>query len=176
MSEDRMGALAPLGLIVARAKHNGAIGRDNQLVFRIKEDLQHFKRETMGHPVLMGRKTFESIGKPLPGRTNVVITRNPEFKAEGVTVAHSLEDALAAVSGETAMPYLIGGGDLYAQALPLVTWLVVTEVDREAEGADTFFTYPEDDFRVVDTRAGETPGVTFVFLERVPTTLVGWAG
>jgi dihydrofolate reductase len=74
------------------------------------------------------------------------------------------------------MPYLIGGGDLYAQALPLVTWLVVTEVDREAEGADTFFTYPEDDFRVVDTRAGETPGVTFVFLERVPTTLVGWAG
>ena len=172
MSEDRMGALAPLGLIVARAKHNGAIGRDNQLVFRIKEDLQHFKRETMGHPVLMGRKTFESIGKPLPGRTNVVITRNPEFKAEGVTVAHSLEDALAAVSGEPAMPYLIGGGDLYAQALPRVTWLVVTEVDRD----DTFFTYPEDDFRVVDMRAGETPGVTFVFLERVPTTLVGWAG
>ena len=172
MSADRMGALAPLGLTVARAKRNGAIGRDNQLVFRIKEDLQHFKRETMGHPVLMGRKTFESIGKPLPGRTNVVITRNPE----GVTVAHSLEEALAAVSGEAAMPYLIGGGDLYAQALPLVTWLVVTEVDREAEGADTFFTYPEDDFRVVDTRAGETPGVTFVSLERVPTTLVGWAG
>jgi len=175
MSDTRVGELQPLGLIVARAKRDGAIGRDNQLVFRIKEDLQHFKRETIGHPVLMGRKTFESIGRPLPGRTNVVISRNPEFRAEGVTVAHSLEEALAAVSGE-AMPYLIGGGDLYAQALPLVTWLVVTEVDREAEGADTFFTYPEDDFRVVDTRPGETPGVTFMFLERVPTTLVGWAG
>lgn len=164
-----------LGLIVARAKRDGAIGRDNQLVFRIKEDMQHFKRETMGHPVLMGRKTFESIGKPLPGRTNVVITRNPEFRAEGVTVVHSLEEALDAVKGE-AMPYLIGGGDLYAQALPLVTRLVVTEVDREAEGADTFFTYPEEEFRVVDSRPGESPDVTFVFLDRVRTTLVGWAG
>lgn len=165
----------PLGLIVARAKRDGAIGRDNQLVFRIKEDMQHFKRETMGHPVLMGRKTFESIGKPLPGRTNVVITRNPEYRADGVTVVHSLEEALDAVKGE-AMPYVIGGGDLYAQALPLVTRLVVTEIDREAEGADTFFTYPEEEFRVVDSREGETPGVTWVFLDRVRTTLVGWAG
>lgn len=175
MSDGNLGMPDALGLIVARGKRDGAIGRDNQLVFRIKEDMQHFKRETMGHPVLMGRKTFESIGKPLPGRTNVVITRNPEFRADGVTVAHSLEEALAAVKGE-AMPYLIGGGDLYAQALPYVTRLVVTEIDREAEGADTFFTYPEEEFRVVDSRPGENPDVTFVYLDRVRTTLVGWAG
>ena len=175
MTDAALGMPEPLGLIVARAKRDGAIGRDNQLVFRIKEDMQHFKRETMGHPVLMGRKTFESIGKPLPGRTNVVISRNPEFRADGVTVAHSLEEALDAVKGE-AMPYLIGGGDLYAQALPYVTRLVVTEVDREAEGADTFFTFPEEEFRVVDSRPGESPDVTFVFLDRVRTTLVGWAG
>ena len=129
MTDAALGMPEPLGLIVARAKRDGAIGRDNQLVFRIKEDMQHFKRETMGHPVLMGRKTFESIGKPLPGRTNVVITRNPEFRAEGVTVVHSLEEALDAVKGE-AMPYLIGGGDLYAQALPLVTRLRVEVTAR----------------------------------------------
>ena len=89
--------------------------------------------------------------------------------------SHRQEEALAAVESE-AMPYLIGGGGLYAQALPLVTRLVVTEVDREAEGADTFFTYPEEEFRVVDSRPGETPDVTFVYLDRVRTTLVGWAG
>ena len=167
--------LQPLGLIVARTKHSHAIGRDNQLVFRIKEDLQHFKRTTLGHPVLMGRRTYESIGKPLPGRTNVVLSRNPSFRAEGVIVCAELDAALAAVKGE-AMPYLIGGGQLYAQALPRVTQLVLTEVEQTVDDADTFFHYPEEDFRVVETRPGETEGVTFLWLERVPTTLVGWAG
>ena len=168
-------ALPPLGLVVARATPSHAIGRSNQLVFRIKEDLQHFKRTTLGHPVLMGRKTYESIGKPLPGRTNVVISRNPEYRADGVRVCPSLDAALESVRGE-AMPYVIGGGELYAAALPLVTQLVLTEVDQPVEDGDTFFTYPEEDFRVIDTRPGETPGVTFTWLERVPVTLVGWAG
>jgi dihydrofolate reductase len=167
--------LPPLGLVVARAKGSHAIGRDNQLVFRIKEDLQHFKHTTLGHPILMGRKTYESIGKPLPGRTNVVLSRDPAYRAEGVTVCADLDAALAAVQGE-AMPYVIGGGELYAQALPRVTQLVLTEVDRAVDDADTFFTYPEEDFRVVDSRAGDAADVTFVWLERVPVTLVGWAG
>ena len=114
----------------------------------------------------MGRKTFESIGRPLPGRTNVVLSRDPTFQAEGVTVCASLDDALAAVADE-AMPYVIGGGELYRQALPRVTQLVLTEVVQDVSDADTFFTYDEGEFRVAEERAGETPGVTFLWLERV---------
>lgn len=161
--------LAPVGLIVARAR-GGAIGRGNQLLFRIKEDLAHFKRETMGGAVLMGRKTFESIGRPLPGRHNVVVSRDPRFRAQGVTAAFSFEEGLAVACQlywrGGAMPYVIGGAEVYAQALPYVSKLVVTEVDRDAEGADAFFRYPEDEFRVTESHKGEAPDVTFVYLER----------
>ncbi|HEX5371128.1 MAG TPA: dihydrofolate reductase [Aquabacterium sp.] len=126
----------PLILIAAVAR-NGAIGKDNALLWRLPEDLKFFKRTTLGCPVLMGRKTFESIGRPLPGRRNIVITRNTAWQHEGVDVAHSLDDALAQVGPQDRI-FVIGGGELYAQALPRADELILTEVDADFEG-DTFF-------------------------------------
>jgi dihydrofolate reductase len=125
-----------LSLIAAVAR-NGAIGKDNTLLWRLPEDLKFFKRTTLGCPVLMGRKTFESIGRPLPGRRNIVITRNTTWRHDGVEVAHSLDDALARVATEVRV-FVIGGGELYAQALPRADELILTEVDADFEG-DTFF-------------------------------------
>ena len=125
-----------LSLIAAVAR-NGAIGKDNALLWRLPEDLKFFKRTTLGCPVLMGRKTFESIGRALPGRRNVVITRNADWSHEGVDVAHSLDEALALVA-QAPKVFVIGGGELYIQALPLADELVLTEVDADFEG-DTFF-------------------------------------
>nr|WP_315193410.1 dihydrofolate reductase [uncultured Aquabacterium sp.] len=136
-----------LALIAAVAR-NGAIGRDNALLWRLPEDLKFFKRTTLGCPVVMGRKTFESIGRPLPGRRNVVITRDPTWRAEGVDVVHSLEAALAATSTpDTERVFVIGGGEIYAQALPLADEIVLTEIDADFEG-DTFFpAWPREAFR-----------------------------
>ena len=105
-----------LSLIAAVAR-NGAIGKDNALLWRLPEDLKFFKRTTLGCPVLMGRKTFESIGRPLPGRRNIVITRNATWQHDGVEVAHSLDEALT-LAAQEARVFVIGGGELYAQALP----------------------------------------------------------
>ena len=125
-----------LSLIAAVAR-NGAIGRDNALLWRLPEDLKFFKRTTLGCPVIMGRKTWDSIGRPLPGRRNIVITRNRGWRAEGAEVFHDLDSALAATA-DTPKVFVIGGGELYAQALPLADELVLTEVDADFEG-DTFF-------------------------------------
>lgn len=132
----------PLSMIVAMAQ-NRVIGRNNQLPWYLPNDLKYFKRVTMGKPIIMGRKTYESIGKPLPGRTNIVVTRNREFSAEGVKVVHSLEQAIALAeqvalvdgSGEVVV---IGGAQLYAEALPLTERIYLTEVRAEVEG-DAFF-------------------------------------
>lgn len=127
-----------LALIVAAAE-NGVIGRNNALPWYLPEDLRYFKRVTMGKPIIMGRKTFESIGKPLPGRTNIVITRNPVFLAEGVKVVSSLAAALelaqhiAQVDGiEEAV--VIGGAGIYQAALPFADRLYLTEVHASVEG------------------------------------------
>ncbi len=125
-----------LSIIVAMAK-NRVIGRDNQLPWHLPADLRHFKQTTMGHPIIMGRKTYESIGRPLPGRQNIVITRNPDFQAEGCLVVHSLQEALAAVP-EAEEVFIIGGASLYREALPLADRIYLTLVDAEVEG-DTFF-------------------------------------
>jgi dihydrofolate reductase len=125
-----------LSLIAAVAR-NGAIGKDNALLWRLPEDLKFFKRTTLGCPVIMGRKTWESIGRPLPGRRNIVVTRNRDWRSEGAEVFHDLADALAATVGEPKV-FVIGGGELYAQALPLADELVLTEIDADFEG-DTFF-------------------------------------
>ena len=106
-----------LSIIVAIAR-NGIIGSGNSLIWHISEDLRRFKAITSGHPVVMGRKTFESIGRALPGRTNVVITRQSSFLAEGCTVVHSLEEALA-LFPESEEVFVIGGGEIYAQALAI---------------------------------------------------------
>lgn len=136
-----------LTLIVARAR-NGTIGRDNTLPWRLPEDLAHFKRTTMGAPVIMGRKTWDSIGRPLPGRRNIVVSRNRALKLEGAEVAGSLEEAQRLCMGVEQV-FLIGGAQLYEEALPSADRLVVTEIDADVDG-DAFFP-PIDRARWMET-------------------------
>jgi dihydrofolate reductase len=146
-----MTTITNLSLIAAVAR-NGAIGKDNALLWRLPEDLQFFKRTTLGCPVIMGRKTYDSIGRPLPGRRNIVVTRNPQWQAAGVDAVTSLEAALALVANAPKV-FVIGGAQLYAQALPLAHELVLTEVDADFEG-DTFFpAWPKDAFTEVSREA-----------------------
>ncbi|VAW82876.1 Dihydrofolate reductase [hydrothermal vent metagenome] len=123
--------------LVAALARNRVIGRGNQLPWRLSADLKHFKSLTMGKPILMGRKTYESIGKPLPGRTNIVISRDSSFSAAGCRVVHSVEAALtAAEGGEEAM--VIGGANLYEQLLLRADRLYLTEVQADING-DAWF-------------------------------------
>ena len=136
----------PLAMIVAMAKGR-AIGKDNQLLWHLPEDLKFFKRTTMNKPIIMGRKTFDSIGRPLPGRTNIVVTRQRDWAHDGVKTAHSLDEALRMAEGQAFIDgsdeiMLIGGAQLYAEALPLCEKIYLTRVDGEFE-ADAFF--PEID-------------------------------
>ena len=125
-----------LSIIVA-ASENNVIGKDNQLLWHLPDDLRHFKRTTRGHHVIAGRKTFESQGKPLPERTNIIITRNPEYKAEGCLMVDSLDKALDLARGDDE-PFIIGGEQIYRLALPRVDRIYLTRVHAELEG-DTFF-------------------------------------
>lgn len=133
----------PVVMVVAMSKQNRVIGKNNQLLWHVPEDLKRFKKLTLGHPVIMGRKTFESIfkilGKPLPGRTNIVVTRNSNFKCAGVVVASSVEQALVkALSEHPTQIHIGGGGDIYRQVLPYTSKLYVTYFSEEPDG-DTFF-------------------------------------
>ncbi len=123
--------------IIAAIAHHGIIGSGNSLIWHISEDLRRFKAITLGHPIVMGRKTFDSLGRALPGRTNVVITRQSDLQADGCTVVHSLDEALA-LFPEHEEIFVIGGGEIYAQALPRAQRLYLTEVDADYEG-DTRF-------------------------------------
>ena len=116
---------------------NGVIGRDNQLPWRLPDDLAYFKRVTMGHPILMGRRTYESIGRALPGRLNIVVTHQRGYEAPGCVVAHSLEEAWRA-AGDAAEISIIGGTVIFRETLPFADRIHLTEVDAEVEG-DTFF-------------------------------------
>ena len=122
--------------LVAAMAANRAIGLDGQMPWHLPRELKHFKQTTMGRPIVMGRKTWESIGRALPGRQNLVVTRNPEFSAPGCDVAGSLEAAVEMAAGEEVM--IIGGGQLYAEALPMADCMVLTHVDCRPE-ADTWF-------------------------------------
>jgi dihydrofolate reductase len=124
-----------LSAIVAMAS-NRSIGKDNALPWRLPADLKRFKQLTMGHTLIMGRKTYESIGRPLPGRTTLVVTRQPDYAPEGVQVAHSLEQALEQARGDEV--FIAGGADLYRQAMDRVQRLYLTRIERAYEG-DTFF-------------------------------------
>ena len=124
-----------LSLIVAMAK-NRVIGSNNQMPWHLPADFAYFKKVTLGHPVIMGRKTFESIGRALPGRRNIVVSRNPAFRAEGVDVMTSLDAAIKACQNTEA--FVIGGATLYAEALPHADRLFITEVDASPNG-DTVF-------------------------------------
>ena len=121
-----------LTLIVARAR-NGVIGADGGLPWRLPEDLAFFKRTTMGHPIVMGRKTWESIGRPLPGRRSIVVTRNRQYAAAGAEVAHSLDEAIWRCAGTDEI-FVIGGAQLYAEALPRADRLLLTEIEADFEG------------------------------------------
>jgi dihydrofolate reductase len=130
--------------MVAAVSRNGVIGRGGGLPWHIPGDLAFFKRTTMGHAILMGRRTFDSVGKPLPGRRNIVVTRQRDLLIPGCEVVHSLAEAieLARAGGEPD-PHVVGGASLYTEGMPLATRLVLTEIDLDVSDGDTFF--PEFD-------------------------------
>ena len=132
-----------ISMIVAVAA-NGVIGRDNKMPWHLSEDLKYFKRVTMGKPVVMGRKTFESIGKPLPGRPNIVITRNPQWGHPDILVANSIGQALdlARLAGAGDEVMVIGGAEIFNAVAPLAQRLYYTEVKRDYDG-DAFFSKPD---------------------------------
>ena len=167
--------------IIVAISDNNAIGRDNALLWHISDDLKFFRRMTSGHPVIMGRKTYESIGRPLPKRTNIVVSRG-QSAPEGTLLAASLEGAFELAESairvqsesDGAMPercFVIGGGQIYAQAMELADRLVITHVHTVIENADTFF--PEIDPKPwkVDQRSemytDEETGYTFEFVEYI---------
>ena len=153
-------------VIIAAVARNGVIGVGGDLPWRISEDLARFKRLTMGNALVMGRRTYESIGRPLPGRTNIVLTRRPGWSADGVLVASSIEEALALAAERGVDVYVAGGAEVYGAALELADTLELTEVDTEPEG-DTWF--PEVDWsqwREIDRETH--PGFSFVTYERNP--------
>lgn len=123
--------------IIAAVARNGVIGIENRLPWRLPEDLRHFKRLTLGHHLIMGRKTFESIGRPLPGRVTVILTRDPGYRAEGCLTAGSIDDALR-LCGDDPEVFVVGGAELYAQLLPRAERLYLTEIDADFAG-DAFF-------------------------------------
>ncbi len=127
--------------IIAAMAHNRVIGRNNRLPWNLPADLQHFKRITMGKPMIMGRKTWESLPGLLPGRRHIVVTRDPDYQADGAEVVHSLEQAISQ-AGDVDEVMLVGGANLYAQALALASRLYLTEIDAEVDG-DAWF--PEFD-------------------------------
>lgn len=140
-----------ISVIVAVAE-NGVIGDKNQLLWHISEDLKHFKAHTSGHPVVMGRKTFESLGRPLPNRTNVVITRQADLQIEGCTMAHSLEEALVLFPAEEEI-FIIGGAQIYAQAMPLADRFILTRVHHPYEGDTHFPAWNPEEWRLVRCEA-----------------------
>lgn len=138
-------------VLIAAVAQGGVIGCDNRLPWHLPEDLQHFKRQTLGCPVLMGRKTWESLPprfRPLPGRLNVVLTRQADWHAEGAVRAASLDEALAQLAGQ-ARVFVMGGAELYAQALPQADRLVLTEIEHRWPGDAHFPAWPREAFREV---------------------------
>lgn len=158
-----MSALAPLALVVAIGDR-GVIGKDGALPWRLPEDMRHFKAMTMGHAIIMGRKTHASIGRPLKGRRNIVVSRTADG-FEGCEKALSLEQAIALARTTDEEPRIIGGASIYEAALPLATRIFLTEVHRQVEG-DAFFHLDRAGWRETERRAGESEGVEFVTLER----------
>jgi len=138
-----------ISLIVAHDT-NFVMGKDNKMPWHIREDLAYFKKMTMGKAMVMGRKTFESIGKALPGRLTVIVTRNPGYIAEGATVVHDFDEAIRIASNHAEEVMIIGGGEIFKLALPIADRLYVTLIEKEYEG-DTFFPpYDVNEWKVVE--------------------------
>jgi dihydrofolate reductase len=167
-----MGITGPRISIIVAVGRNGVIGRDGALPWRLPEDLKRFKALTMGHVMIMGRKTYESIGRLLPGRRSVIVSRQAGYAVEGATVAPSLAEAIAA-AGEIPEVFVIGGGEIYRAALPSAHRLLVTEVDASPEG-DAFFPAVDiavwrETARVAHGPGGtpDAPGFAFVDYDRI---------
>jgi len=141
--------------LVAAVASNGVIGAWGKLPWHLPEDLQHFKALTYGRPVIMGRRTWDSLGKPLPGRDNIVVTRSPAFDAPGARVAASLEAALA-LCADSPVAFVIGGGELYAAALACADVLMLTEIQRDYEGDARFPEFDRAAWRERDRIAHST--------------------
>ncbi|WP_456404421.1 type 3 dihydrofolate reductase [Thiolapillus sp.] len=163
---------SPIISIIAAMARNRVIGKDNGLPWRLPADLQHFKQITMGKPMIMGRKTWESLPGLLPGRPHIVVTRNPDYNAEGATVVHSLEEGFAA-AGDADEIMIVGGANLYAQALSHAQRMYLTQIDVEVDG-DAWF--PEYDLGKWRETASETHPANeknpfdylFITLEKIP--------
>ena len=156
--------MVKVSLIAAIAKNN-ALGKDNKLIVRISADMKRFKALTSGHAIIMGRKTFESIGRPLPNRTNIVVTRDKGFKADGCEVVHSVEEAVeVAKKVEDIEIFIIGGGQIYKQSITFADKLYLTIVEGEPE-ADTYFPDYAEFKKIILEESHETDGLKYKFLE-----------
>lgn len=142
--------------LIAAVARGGALGKDNQLLVHLPGDLPRFKRLTLGHPVVMGRKTWDSIGRPLPGRRNIVITRQADWAASGAERAPSFDAALA-LAGDVECVCVIGGAEIYALALPRADELLLTEIDADYEADAHFPDWPRDDYDPVSSESNITP-------------------
>ncbi len=152
--------------IIAAVAKNGAIGNNNQLLWHLPEDMRHFRETTRGKPVIMGRKTWESLPdsfRPLPGRHNIVISRNRAYQATGATLAGSLEEAINN-TGDAGEVFVIGGAELYAEAMPIADRLYLTEIDQDFDGDVFFPMFPPSEWQEVSRKAQQgTSGLTFSF-------------
>ena len=160
---------APAIYLVAAVAANGIIGVNGRLPWHFPEELRHFKRLTMGHPLIMGRRTWESLGRPLPGRENIVVTRTPGYEAPGAAVASSLDGAIALCTGEP-VAFVIGGTQLFEAALPLARGLVLTEIQRDYEGDTWFPAYDRSQWRETQREAHTAADGTrfdYVLYERI---------
>lgn len=151
--------------MIAAMAHDRVIGKDNQMPWHLPEDLKHFKAVTMGKPVVMGRKTYESIGRPLPGRLNIVISRTPGLQIEGVTCVTSFDEALVA-AGDCDELMVIGGGQLYAQLLPRADVLYLTEIDLAVDGDTRFPAWESSDWVETELGTGKSDlGLNYRFIK-----------
>lgn len=157
-----------ISFVVAVAD-NGVIGKNGDLPWSIPADLKFFKEKTMGHPIVMGRKTFESIGRVLPGRTNIVVTRNENYQAEGAVVTCSLDHAFEVANEETDEVMVIGGAEIYNMAMDVVNCIYLTEVHASPDG-DAKFEFDKTEWtethRELFEAEGDTPAYSIVTLER----------
>jgi dihydrofolate reductase len=154
--------IPPISMIVARSR-NLVIGKENKIPWKISADLQFFKKVTMGYPIIMGRKTWESIGRPLPGRRNIVVSRNTSYSAIGAELVSSLEQALDSLK-EFNRVFVIGGQQLFNQAFPLADELFITEIELQVEG-DTYFEIPDpSDWQEIDRVQEKEGEIEFAYV------------
>jgi dihydrofolate reductase len=154
--------IPPISMIVARSR-NLVIGKENKIPWKISADLKFFKKVTMGYPIIMGRKTWESIGRPLPGRRNIVVSRNTSYSAVGAELVSSLEQALDSLK-EFNRVFVIGGQQLFNQAFPLADELFITEIELQVEG-DTYFEIPDpSDWQEIDRVQEKEGEIEFAYV------------